>query len=177
MAPGNIFLIFTFISAFLFLSKSKPTPRDRNFICSIGKEGREDDKNEKYKRTQTKGQSCSGQEGGKDKKETDTWKPFPSHPKSKQFRFGLIGQETIRFYLEDEECRTLRGMEKVCLEEIQKQKERIKIEKKQVAAEKKWLLLIDEWIPGRFVRVSLFSNAFIANKWSATDSFRERAYN
>lgn len=40
--------------------------------------------------------------------------------------------EVVNFYLQDEECQTLRGLEKLCLEEIHKQKERIKIEEKNL---------------------------------------------
>jgi hypothetical protein len=38
--------------------------------------------------------------------------------------------EVVNYYLQDEECQTLRGMEKPCLEEIHRQKERIKMEEK-----------------------------------------------
>lgn len=41
--------------------------------------------------------------------------------------------EAINFYLQDDECQTLQGLEKVCLEEIYKQKERIKIEERNAA--------------------------------------------
>lgn len=82
----------------LITFSSKPTLRDRNFICSIGEEGRENYKNEKYERAQSKGQSCSGQEGGEDKKEAESRKPFPSRPETKQFRFTLIGQKAIWLY-------------------------------------------------------------------------------
>lgn len=44
---------------------------------------------------------------------------------------SLFG-EVINFYLQDEECQTLQGLEKQCLEEIYKQKERIKIERKNL---------------------------------------------
>jgi alanyl-tRNA synthetase len=36
----------------------------------------------------------------------------------------------INFYLQDDDCRTLRGLEKLCLEEIDKQKKRLKIEER-----------------------------------------------
>jgi len=39
--------------------------------------------------------------------------------------------EAISFYIQAEEYQTLRGLEKLCLEEIDKQKERIKIEEKR----------------------------------------------
>lgn len=41
-------------------------------------------------------------------------------------------KEVIDFYLQDEDCQTLQGLEKLCLEEIYKQRERIKIEEKQL---------------------------------------------
>jgi len=44
----------------------------------------------------------------------------------------LLG-EAINFYIQDEECQTLQGLEKSCLEEIYKQKERIKIEERNAA--------------------------------------------
>lgn len=39
----------------------------------------------------------------------------------------------ISFYLQDEECQTLSGLEKLCLEEINQQKRRIRIEEKQIS--------------------------------------------
>lgn len=41
--------------------------------------------------------------------------------------------EAINFYLQDEECQTLRGLEKLCLEEMYKQKGRMEIEEKQIS--------------------------------------------
>jgi alanyl-tRNA synthetase len=42
-------------------------------------------------------------------------------------------EEVINFYLQDEEYQTLQGLEKQCLEEIYKQKGRMKIEEKQIS--------------------------------------------
>ena len=45
--------------------------------------------------------------------------------------FGVV----VNYYTQDEECQTLKGMEKPCLEEIYKQKERMKIEEKALERE------------------------------------------